>query len=108
MENKGIILEGKAILMRSQNMGFHGEINIAPDKMWYPQNIFLFLHENILWYSWDVPQWDASNQYHNIWRNKKNVGAFQLQKMLFSCKIAFQLQKMLLQKKKVSYLVLYA
>ena len=85
-KKKGSFWQGKAIRMRSQNIRFHGEINIAPDKMWYPQNIFLFLHENMLWYSWDVPQWDASNEYHNIWRNKKNVGAFQLQKMLFSCK----------------------
>ena len=59
------------------------ELTIAPDKAFFQPRriyIFLFLHENTLWYSLEVPQQGASNEYsqHGFfksfwWRSKKNV-----------------------------------
>ena len=37
---------------------------------------FLFLHENMLWYSLEVHFWCTSNKYRQymfLWRNKKNI-----------------------------------
>ena len=65
------------------DLGLYWSQIIAPDK-WGYQKIILFLHENIgCEYSLEVPKWDASNEYHNmyfLWRRRKNIDNFWMKK----------------------------
>ena len=64
------------------------QLYIAPDKREYPDNIFLFLHENTRCRcSLEAPQRGASNEYPQhmfLWRNKNIICAIRLQKCVLS------------------------
>ena len=53
--------------------------SIATDKRGYRHNIFLFLDENMLWYSLEASRRGASNEYPQhifLLRSKKDISIF--------------------------------
>ena len=80
-------------------------VNIAPNKREYPHNFFfLFIHKNIrCGYSLEAPCRGASNEYPQhmfLWRKKKNINIFRLEKKAFYLELCQILCK-------VPYLELY-
>ena len=57
-----LVLQG---LLRPHSLSEY--LCLAFNKMLFSKVLiyFLVLHENMLWYSLEVPQWGASNEYHN-------------------------------------------
>ena len=61
---------------------------ITTDKRGYPHNIFLISPQKHIWgYSFEAPQWGASNEYQQrmfSWRNKKDISIFRMKKSALS------------------------
>ena len=68
-------------------------VNIAPNKREYPHNFFLFIHKNIrCGYSLEAPCRGASNEYPQhmfLWRKKKNINIFRLEKKAFYLELQY-------------------